>query len=95
MSSEQALVLVPVTGRFGTPFGVQGTPARRRQILVRRSFPLGIHVVLGKRDGTALAGQLLEGRVRPTLEVMLTESPTHMRRVHDPETGLPLIRLPG
>jgi uncharacterized protein len=56
---------------------------------------LHIHLVLGKRDGTALAGHLLEGHVRPTLEVMLTESPAHLCRVHDPETGLPLIRLPG
>lgn len=56
---------------------------------------LHIHAVLGKRDGTALAGHLLSGHVRPTLEVMLTESPAHLCRVHDPTTGLPLIRLPG
>jgi predicted DNA-binding protein with PD1-like motif len=51
------------------------------------------HVVLGKRDGTALAGHLLEARVRPTLELILTESPTHLRRTHDAETGLALIRV--
>ena len=33
------------------------------------------HVVLGKRDGTAWGGHLLKGIVRPTLEVILTESP--------------------
>ena len=31
---------------------------------------LHAHVVLGRADGGALAGHLLEGRVRPTLEVM-------------------------
>jgi hypothetical protein len=54
---------------------------------------LHIHLVLGKRDGTALAGHLAKGFVRPTLEVILTESPEHLRRVHDPETGLGLIRI--
>jgi hypothetical protein len=31
--------------------------------------------------------------VRPTLEVILIESPQHLRRWHDPETGPALIRL--
>src|SRR3954466_3618780 len=31
---------------------------------------LHAHAVLGKRDGTAHGGHLLEGRVRPTLEVL-------------------------
>lgn len=52
-----------------------------------------VHVVLGKSDGMALGGHLLEARVRPTLEVMLVESPQHLRRKHDPSTGLALIRL--
>jgi uncharacterized protein len=51
------------------------------------------HVVLGKSDGTALGGHLLEAHVRPTLELMLIESPQHLQRKHDPETGLTLIRL--
>jgi uncharacterized protein len=51
------------------------------------------HVVLGRPDGTALGGHLLEARVWPTLEVVLTESPAHLRRRHDPETGLALIEL--
>jgi predicted DNA-binding protein with PD1-like motif len=38
------------------------------------------HVVLGKRDGTAHGGHLLEARVRPTLELIVTESPAHLRR---------------
>ena len=51
------------------------------------------HAVLGKSDGTALGGHLLEAHVRPTLEVMLVESPKHLRRKHDQESGLALIRL--
>ena len=51
------------------------------------------HVVLSKSDGTAVGGHLLEARVRPTLEVMLTESPATLRCRHDAETGLALIRL--
>lgn len=51
------------------------------------------HVVLGKSDGTAHGGHLLEARVRPTLEVILIESPKHLHRETDPETGLALIRI--
>ncbi|HTU20920.1 MAG TPA: PPC domain-containing DNA-binding protein [Gemmataceae bacterium] len=51
------------------------------------------HVVLGRSDGTTRGGHLVEGRVRPTLEVMLVESPGDLRRKHDPQTGLALIQL--
>jgi uncharacterized protein len=53
---------------------------------------LHIHLVVGKRDGSAMAGHLAEAHVRPTLEVILTESPAHLRKVKDPESGLALIR---
>jgi len=56
---------------------------------------LHIHLVLGRRDGSALAGHLERGKVRPTLEVILTESPTHLRKRHDPGSGLMLIRPEG
>jgi hypothetical protein len=49
------------------------------------------HVVVGKFDGSAHGGHILEVRVWPTLEVMLMESPKHLRRKYDPETGLSLI----
>jgi hypothetical protein len=52
---------------------------------------LHVHVVLGRRDGGALAGHLFEAHVRPTLEVVLTESPAHLRKRRDPESGLALI----
>lgn len=51
------------------------------------------HVVVGKRDGSAHGGHLLEARVRPTLEVILTESPSYLKRVCDPQSGLALIRI--
>lgn len=51
------------------------------------------HVVVGKRDGSTSGGHLLEAYVRPTLEVLLTESPGYLRRTMDPESGLPLIDL--
>ena len=51
------------------------------------------HVVIGRSDGSAYGGHLLEARVRPTLEVILVESPTHLRRTYDTETGLALIDL--
>jgi uncharacterized protein len=51
------------------------------------------HVVVGRADGTAHGGHLLEARVRPTLEVVLVESPAHLCRTMDRETGLPLLDL--
>jgi predicted DNA-binding protein with PD1-like motif len=54
---------------------------------------LHIHVVLGRSSGQAMAGHLGEAHVRPTLEVIVTESPAHLRKRHDPESGLALIRM--
>ena len=52
-----------------------------------------IHLVLGRRDGQALAGHLKSGHVRPTLELIVTESPAHLCRRKDAESGLNLIDL--
>jgi uncharacterized protein len=49
------------------------------------------HVVVGKADASAHGGHLIEGRVRPTLEIVLTEMPRHLQRRHDPDSGLSLI----
>ena len=49
------------------------------------------HVVIGKADATAHGGHLVEGHVRPTLEILLTESPKHLRRRFDSVSGLALI----
>src|SRR5438067_8800740 len=54
---------------------------------------LHAHVVIGKSDGTAHGGHFLNGRVWPTLEMIITEMPVHLRRKKDEETGLPLIDL--
>jgi predicted DNA-binding protein with PD1-like motif len=54
---------------------------------------LHIHLVLGRRDGSAIAGHLARGHVRPTLEVIITEAPIHLQRRKDAETGLNLIRI--
>lgn len=51
------------------------------------------HVVLGRADGTAHGGHLLMAQVRPTLELVLDETPGHLRRRHDPESGLALLAL--
>lgn len=48
------------------------------------------HAVVGRADGNALAGHLLEGHVRPTLELFLSET-GELRREKDDETGLPLL----
>jgi predicted DNA-binding protein with PD1-like motif len=52
---------------------------------------LHAHVVVGKSDGSAHGGHLIEGHVRPTLELVITESPRHLHRRLDPESGLALI----
>jgi len=45
-------------------------------------------VVFGKRDGAAVGGHMLRAHVWPTLELVLQESPSKLRKRHDPETGL-------
>jgi predicted DNA-binding protein with PD1-like motif len=49
------------------------------------------HVVCGRRDGSTVGGHLLRAVVRPTLELVVTASPTHLPRRHDPASGLALI----
>jgi uncharacterized protein len=51
------------------------------------------HIVVGKSDGSAHGGHLLEGHVLPTLEVVLEESPATLQRKTDPDTGLALLVL--
>jgi predicted DNA-binding protein with PD1-like motif len=50
------------------------------------------HVTVGRADGSTRGGHLLEARVHPTMETIITESPKHLRRVYDAKTGLALIR---
>lgn len=76
---EQAEVLT-LTGNVAT--GADGEPG------------IHAHVSIGLRDGAARGGHLLEARIRPTLELILTEHPPHLRRRSDPHTGLALIVAP-
>lgn len=52
-----------------------------------------VHVVLGLSDGTTRGGHLIEGRVFPTLELVVRETPAQLRKVMRPDLGLALIDL--
>ena len=51
------------------------------------------HVVLGLSDGTTRGGHLLAGDVFPTLEVIVRETPAELRKVMNPDVGIPLIDI--
>ncbi len=52
-----------------------------------------VHVVVGLADGTTRGGHLLEGRVFPTLEAVVRETPAALRKVMRPDIGIALIDL--
>jgi hypothetical protein len=52
-----------------------------------------VHAVLGLPDGSTRGGHLLEGRVWPTLEVIIRETHAELRKTYRPEIGLALIDL--
>ncbi|WGR96911.1 DNA-binding protein [Bradyrhizobium sp. ISRA443] len=54
---------------------------------------LHMHVVLGLADGTTRGGHLLAATVRPTLEVVMTETSASLRRTKRPDLGIALIDL--
>jgi hypothetical protein len=51
------------------------------------------HVVIAKRGGNAYGGHLMALTVRPTLEIVLTETPTHLRKRSLPGLPVATIRL--
>jgi len=51
------------------------------------------HAVLARRGGVTVGGHLMEGNVRPTLEVVLHQSPKHLERRYDEASGIALIRI--
>jgi uncharacterized protein len=59
----------------------------------KASLHVHVHVVLGLSDGTTRGGHLLAGTVRPTLEVVLIDTPSHLRRKKKPDLGIALIDL--
>lgn len=54
---------------------------------------LHVHLVLGLSDGSTRGGHLLAGTVRPTLEVVFTESPARLRRKKRADLGIALIDI--
>jgi uncharacterized protein len=54
---------------------------------------LHVHIVLGLSDGSTRGGHFLSGIVRPTLEVVLTEVPSKLRRRQRKDLGLALVDL--
>ena len=54
---------------------------------------LHVHIVLGLSDGSTRGGHLLEGMVRPTLEVVVTETPAKLRRKKRADLGIALIDI--
>jgi uncharacterized protein len=54
---------------------------------------LHVHIVLGLSDGSTRGGHLLAGVVRPTLEVVLTETPAKLRRKKRADLGIALIDI--
>ena len=54
---------------------------------------LHAHLVLGRKDSSAVGGHLQKLDVFPTVEIVLTETPAHLRKRVDPQTGLALIAL--
>ena len=54
---------------------------------------LHVHTVLGLSDGTTRGGHLLQAKVRPTLEVVLRETPADLRRRRRADLGIALIDL--
>jgi predicted DNA-binding protein with PD1-like motif len=52
-----------------------------------------LHVVPGFSDGSIKDGHFLQRKVRPTLEVMLRETPSDPRRQHRLDLGIALIDL--
>ena len=54
---------------------------------------LHAHIVLGRKDSSTIGGHLQKADVFPTMEVIVTETPAHLCKRIDPETGLALIAL--
>lgn len=78
--------LVSLNGRITLPKDADpvNPPAERQ---------LHVHCVLSREDGSAVAGHVFELVVRPTCEVVVTESAEHVARREDPDSGLPVISL--
>ena len=54
---------------------------------------LHLHAVLRLRDGSVRGGHFLSGDVRPTLEVTIVETASHLRRKKRADLGIALIDI--
>lgn len=61
--------------------------------LYKNETKVHAHAVVGKKDGTAHGGHLLKGIVHPTLEIILIESPSYLKREMDEDSHIPLIKI--
>lgn len=52
---------------------------------------LHLHITLGCGDASVRGGHLVEGRVAPTMELIVEEAEAHLTRGVDAETGLVLL----
>jgi predicted DNA-binding protein with PD1-like motif len=53
---------------------------------------LHVHCVVGLNDATTRGGHLIKGFVRPTMELVIEESPVHLQRGLDRASGLVLLQ---
>jgi predicted DNA-binding protein with PD1-like motif len=59
----------------------------------RNEADLHAHVVLGLRDGSTRGGHLMKARVRPTLEITVSETPAHLKRRMHKNINVALIDI--
>lgn len=71
---EEPLEVVSITGNIAR--GAEDEPI------------VHAHAVLGREDGSAVGGHLMEGEVSPLLEVVVRVLPTTVHRRLDPAIGL-------
>ena len=89
MSSEPLPATVRVASARRLAFGSALVAAAALALSLAGSLGTYFWVAVG----SALAGHLGRAHVRPTLEVILTEAPAHLRKRLDPESGLALIDM--
>ena len=51
------------------------------------------HMTAGRRDGSTIGGHVMEAHVRPTLEVIVKETPSTLHREMDEATQLTLLQM--
>jgi len=80
---DEQVEIASLTGRITRPEGgpgVEGDPH------------LHVHCILSRRDGSVVAGHLVEAEVRPIAEIFIVDSPTELHRRTDAESTLPHLR---